>query len=50
MPFSSHPPGALGSGDASAVVEVSVPHTTGLSAVGNAKSTSSCSVGNRTAR
>ncbi|MFE7815685.1 hypothetical protein ACFU5P_27850 [Streptomyces sp. NPDC057433] len=50
MASSSRLPGALGSGDASAVIDVSVPHTTGSSAEGNARVTSRCSVGSRTAR
>ncbi|MGW3983878.1 hypothetical protein [Streptomyces mirabilis] len=39
-----------GSGDASAAIEVSVPHTTGSRAAGKARVTSRCSVVSRTAR
>ncbi|WP_432190242.1 hypothetical protein [Streptomyces sp. Tue6028] len=49
IPSSSLVLGALGSGEASAVIGVSVPYTTGSSAVGKARVTYGCSVGSRTA-
>src|SRR5690606_12129086 len=42
--------GGVRSGEASAVIEVSVPQTTGSRSAGKASWTSSCSVGRRTAR